>query len=111
MLGVAKTSINTLRHLPDERDWEGLNRKWLADIIFTVDRVKFEKMIKDAVKTPKEHLEEKHNLNVEMRPEFAQALQNCMSFSSKIFFICLLSFSGEWSSFTADEDKLEKKED
>ena len=83
MLGVAKTSINTLRHLPDERDWESLNRKWLADIIFTVDRVKFEKMIKDAVKARKERLEEKHNLNVEMRPEFAQALQNCMSFSSK----------------------------
>ena len=83
MLGVAKTFINTLRHLPDERDWEGLNRKWLADIIFTVDRVKFEKMIKDAVKARKERLEEKHNLNVEMRPEFAQALQNCMSFSSK----------------------------
>ena len=83
MLGVAKASINTLRHLIDERDWEGLNRKWLADIIFTVDRVKFEKMIKDAVKARKERLEEKHNLNVEMRPEFAQALQNCMSFSSK----------------------------
>jgi len=83
MLYVAKTPINTLRDLPDERDWEGLNRKWLADIIFTVDRVKFEKMIKDAVKARKERLEEKHNLNVEMRPEFAQALQNCMSFSSK----------------------------
>ena len=41
MLVVAKTSINTLRHLPDERDSEGLNRKWLADILFTVDRVKF----------------------------------------------------------------------
>ena len=43
MLGVAKTSINTLRHLPDERDWKGLNRKCLGDILFTVDRVKFEK--------------------------------------------------------------------
>ena len=27
MLEVAKTNINTLRHLPDERDWDGLNRK------------------------------------------------------------------------------------
>ena len=93
MLGAAKTSFNTLRHLPDERNWEGLNCKWLADILFTVDRVKFEKMIKDAVKARKERLEEKHNLNVEMRPKFAQALQNCMRFSSKMFFICLLSFS------------------
>ena len=83
MLGVAKTSINTLRHLPDERDWEGLNRKWLADIIFTVDRVKFEKMIKDAAKERKTRLEEKRNLVVEMRPEFAQPFQSCMNFSSK----------------------------
>ncbi len=83
MLGVAKTSINTLWHLPDERDWEGLNHNWLADILFTVDRVKFKKMIKDTIKALKERLEENHNLNVEMRPEFAQALQNCLSFSSK----------------------------
>lgn len=28
-------------------------------------------------------MEEKHNLNVSMRPEFVQAFQNCMSFSCK----------------------------
>ena len=71
MLEVAKTNINTLRHLPDERDWDGLNRKWVADIIYTVDRAKFERMITDAVTARKERLEEKNNLNVEMRPEFA----------------------------------------
>ena len=32
-------------------------------------------------------LQMKQNLNVEMRPEFAQALQNCMSFSSNAFLI------------------------
>jgi hypothetical protein len=87
MLGVAKTSINSLRHPPYVTDWEGLNCKLLADILFIVGRVKFEKVIKDAVKARKERLEEKHNLNVEMRPEFAQALQNCMSFSSNAFLI------------------------
>jgi uncharacterized membrane protein len=71
-----------LKHIPDERDWDSLNRKWLADILFTVEKVKFERMIKAAVIARKERIEEKHNLNVEMRPEFAQALQNCMSFSS-----------------------------
>jgi rubrerythrin len=85
MLEFAKTSVAALRHLPDERDWDGLNRKWVADFLYTIDRIKFEKVIKDAVKARKEHLEEKHNLNVEMRPEFAQALQNCMSFSSIAF--------------------------
>jgi hypothetical protein len=83
MLELAKTSAAALRHLPDERDWDGLNRKWVADILYTVERAKFEKLIKDAVKARKERLEEKHNLLVEMRPEFAQAFQNCMSFSRK----------------------------
>jgi len=83
MLELAKRHPNTLKHLPDERDWDGLNRKWVADILFTVERAKFEKIIKDAVKARKERLEEKNNLLVEMRPEFAQAFQNCMNFSRK----------------------------
>ena len=87
MLELTKTSVAALRHLPDERDWDDLNRKWVADILYTIERAKFEKVIKDAVKARKERLEEKHNLNVEMRPEFAQALQNCMSFSSNAFLI------------------------
>jgi len=67
MLELAKTSPNALKHLPDERDWDGLNRKWVADIIYTIERAKH------AVKARKERLEEKNNLLVEMRPEFAQA--------------------------------------
>ena len=78
-----KTSPNALRHLPEERNWDGLNRKWMADILYTVERAKFEKIIKDDVKARKERLEEKNNLLVEMRPEFAQVFQNCMSFSCK----------------------------
>ena len=73
MLELAKTSPNALKHLPDERDWDGLNRKWLADILYTIERGTLEKIIKDAVNLRKERLEEKDNLLVEMRPEFAQA--------------------------------------
>jgi hypothetical protein len=47
MLELAKTSVAALRHLPDERDWDGLNRKWVADILYTIERAKFEKMIKE----------------------------------------------------------------
>ena len=32
ILELAKTSPNALKHLPDERDWDGLNRKLVADI-------------------------------------------------------------------------------
>ena len=83
MLELAKTSPNALRHLPDERDKDSLNRKWVADILYTVERAKLEKLIKDAVNARKERLEEKNNLLVEMQPEFTQAFQNCMSFSRK----------------------------
>jgi len=83
MLELAQKTPSTMNHLPDQRDWDHMDRKWLADILFTVDRVKFEKMIKDAMKERKERLEEKRNLMIDMRPEFAAAFNNCMSFSSK----------------------------
>jgi hypothetical protein len=81
MLTLAKTSQNALRHIPDERDWDGLSRKWVADILYTVEKAKFEKIIKDAVKARKDRLELKNDMLVDMRPEFAQAFQNSMSFS------------------------------
>ena len=73
MLELARTSQSALRHLPDERDWDHMDRKWLSDILFTVEKAKFERTIKDAVKARKERLEEKNNLLVDMRPEFAPA--------------------------------------
>ncbi len=84
MLELAKNSPNVMKHIPDQRDWEHIDRKWLADVIYTVDRQKLERQIKEAVKARKERLEEKRNLMVEMRPEFAQAFNSCMNFSSKL---------------------------
>jgi hypothetical protein len=55
-------------------------------------------MVKDAAKERKTRLEEKRNLVVEMRPEFAQAFQSCMNFSSKSEFANQYSNSGEWQS-------------
>jgi hypothetical protein len=40
-------------------------------------------MITDAMKKRKDRLEESQNLIVQMRPEFAQALNSCLNFSSK----------------------------
>jgi hypothetical protein len=84
MVELAKTSPNALKHLPEEWDLDSLNRNRVADILYTVERAKFEKIIKDAVKARKERLEEKNNLLVEMRAEFAQPFQNCMNFSRKL---------------------------
>jgi hypothetical protein len=111
MMALAKTSPNTLKHLPDERDWDGLNRKWVGDILYTVEKAKFERLIKDACKARKDRLEEKNNLNVEMRPEFAAAFQNCMNFSCKHHLYKRKCYSGEWARFNVNEDQLEEEED
>ena len=59
MLDLAKGSQRALSHIPDERDWEHMDRKWIADILFTVEKAKFESKIKDAVKARRERLEDK----------------------------------------------------
>jgi hypothetical protein len=100
-----------MKHLPDQRDWDHMDRKWLSDILNTVDRAKFEKMVKDAAKERKTRLEEKRNLVVEMRPEFAQAFQSCMNFSSKSMFADELSNSGEWQLLQPHEVLDQEKED
>jgi len=71
MLEFARTKQSALRCLPDERDWDHMDRKWLSDILFTVEKAAFDRMIKDAVKARRDRLEDKNNLNVSMRPEFA----------------------------------------
>ena len=110
MLELVKTSATALRHLPDERDWDHMDRKWLSDIIYTTERAKFEKTIKDAVKARKERLEDKNHLLVEMRPEFAAAFQNCMSFSRKPSKFADSLFSREWSRLQLNEIFVKAKE-
>ena len=73
MLESSKGKAAALRKLPDERDWDHMYRNWLADVLNTTDKANFERMIKAAVKARKERLEDKNNLNVSIRPEFAQA--------------------------------------
>ena len=109
MLELAKASQNALKHIPDERDWDGLNRKWLADILYTVEKAKFEKTIKDAVKARKDRLEDKNNMLVDMRPEFAQAFQNSMSFSRKFNLVTQFVFSREWPGIDVDEGELQEE--
>jgi hypothetical protein len=38
MLELAKKHANTMKHLPDQRDWDHMDRKWLSDVMNTVDR-------------------------------------------------------------------------
>jgi len=42
-------------------------------------------MTQEAKKKRKDKIEKSHNELVDMRPEFAKALENCMNFSGNIF--------------------------
>jgi hypothetical protein len=83
LLDLARGNQALLKHLPDERDWVHIDRKWVCDILYTLDKNNFQNVINTAIKSRKERLENSRNLMVEMRPEFAQALNSCMNFSSK----------------------------
>jgi hypothetical protein len=73
-----------LRYFPDERDWVHLDRKWICDMLYTLDTENFQSMIDQAQMNRLVKVEEHQHLGVSMRPEFAQALQHCFNFSSII---------------------------
>jgi hypothetical protein len=83
MLDYCKAKHAILRHLPDERDWVHIDRKWLCDIVYTLDRDGFQEFIKRALNVRKEKVLESRSMLVEVRPEFAKAFAQCMSFSCK----------------------------
>ena len=73
-----------MKFLPDEKDWNHLDKKWVCDVLYTKDTQAIQDMINNAMSTRKKKLEKNQNLLVEMRPEFAEALKRCDSFSSKL---------------------------
>jgi hypothetical protein len=72
-----------MKYLPDESDWNHIDKKWLCDILYTKDTDPIKAMIKNAVAARRERYEKNQNQLVEMRPEFAEALRRCDSFSCR----------------------------
>ena len=110
ILGMYKAKPALLKHIPEERDWVHTDRKWLCDVLFTIDKAGFQNSINDAIKRRKQRLEASRDLMVEMRPEFVQALNACMNFSSKDS-PPLTQFSGEWQRCQPAEGQLEEEAD
>ena len=79
----ARKKAPLLKYLPDENDWKHLDKKWVCDVLYTQDTQAIQDMINKAMTARRKKLEQNQNLMVEMRPEFAQALKRCESFSSK----------------------------
>jgi hypothetical protein len=85
-LDFARERPNVLKHLPEERDWVHIDKVWLGDVLFTLETKDFQKFVEDAVRKRNQHVEQKQDLVVEMRPEFAEALKKCENFSCKFRF-------------------------
>jgi hypothetical protein len=82
-LNHARKKQEFLHYLPDERDWHHLDKKWMCDILYTLDTSGIQHLIVGAMAKRKDKLEKNQNMIVELRPEFAAALKKCTSFSSK----------------------------
>lgn len=79
----AKRKPALLKYLPDEKDWNHVDKKWVCDVLYTHDTEAIQAMITKAMQERKRKLEHNQNLLVDMRPEFVNALKRCNSFSCK----------------------------
>jgi len=42
-----KSRANLVKYFPDERDWLNLDRKWICEVLFRLDELGMDKMIKN----------------------------------------------------------------
>ena len=63
-----------MKYLPSEQYWLHLDKKWICDILYSLDMEGVQEMIDKALKTRKDKQEKNQDLLIEMRPEFAKAL-------------------------------------
>ncbi|KEJ82494.1 hypothetical protein OXYTRIMIC_198 [Oxytricha trifallax] len=74
-----------LQFLPDQCDWIHLDKRWICDVLMTIDRNGISDMVHQAKQQRLDKMNKSKNLLVNMRPEFAQALNNSLQFSCKLF--------------------------
>ena len=79
----ARAKPTLLKYIPDEGDWHHLDKKWLCDVLYTMDTNGVQSLITIAMNARRHKLEKTQGQLVEMRPEFVEALKRCTNFSSK----------------------------
>ncbi|KEJ82772.1 hypothetical protein OXYTRIMIC_238 [Oxytricha trifallax] len=70
-----------LKYLPDQCDWLHLDKKWICDVLMSLDNDGINQMIFEAKQKRRQKLDQTQNLIVHMRPEFAQALSESLNYS------------------------------
>jgi hypothetical protein len=71
------------RYFPDVRDWVHVDRKWLCDVLYSIDNLKFDIFVDKCIENKRKKIDTAKGLVVPIRSEFAEALKNATSFSSK----------------------------
>ncbi|KEJ82644.1 hypothetical protein OXYTRIMIC_300 [Oxytricha trifallax] len=80
-LGYAQQKHSLLKFLPDQCDWLHLDKKWICDILMSLDNDGINSIIYEAKQKRRERLDQTQNLIVNMIPEFAQALSESLNYS------------------------------
>ncbi|KEJ82624.1 hypothetical protein OXYTRIMIC_511 [Oxytricha trifallax] len=80
-LDYAKNKPSLLSYLPDQSDWLHLDKKWICDVLLSLDKEGINLMVLEAKQKRRERLDQSQNLIVHMKPEFVQALNNSLSYS------------------------------
>jgi len=83
LFAFAKGREQSLKYLPDPSEWPGIDRLWFCNVLHSTDAVHFKKFVDEAKSTLAAKRVFKDNSVVTVRPEFAEALQNCIGLSSK----------------------------
>jgi hypothetical protein len=55
-----------------------LDKKWLCDVLYSLDMHGIKQMIDHAMKLRRDKVEQSQDMIVEMKPEFAEALKKCV---------------------------------
>jgi hypothetical protein len=74
ILEFALQSKPVQRHVPDLEDWVHVDRKWLCDMLYTLDTDSFQRLIVKSLAARRKVVEVKAKEMVGIRAEFAQAL-------------------------------------
>jgi hypothetical protein len=67
------------RFFPDVRDWMHVDRKWLCDLLYSLDSKKFDIFVDKCIDNKRKKIDTTKGLVVPIRAEFAEALKNTTS--------------------------------
>jgi hypothetical protein len=85
LLKFIETIKNASTYFPDVRDWMHVDRKWLCDVLYSLDADGFDKFVRKCLDDKRKRTETVKGLVVPIRAEFAEALKNASTVSSKCF--------------------------